>query len=108
MLTYDDAMALLAGLTSRQVRAFVLARISSREERAVYDYRAAGVSYDTLLLVSVCELIRANRIPKPPSVAHGRRLGRCCGGADLVNTIPREPALERLTRRDRGPSRPTT
>jgi hypothetical protein len=61
MLTYDDAMALFAGLTGRQVRELVRTRIQSCQARGLYDQLVAGVSHDALLVISARELLRTQR-----------------------------------------------
>ncbi|MDP9037130.1 MAG: hypothetical protein M3O50_20215 [Myxococcota bacterium] len=59
-MTMEDAMALLQGLTTQQMRTLVLTRLT-HDEAARYDVLTRAVSYDVLLLVSARTILRQGR-----------------------------------------------
>jgi hypothetical protein len=60
----DEAMTLLEGLTAREIREFMRARLSPSEAEA-FETLIESVSRDVLLLVSARALTRLGALPQP-------------------------------------------
>jgi hypothetical protein len=57
MTTIEEALALVAGLTSEQIRAFMATQLAS-QEAVSFETMTAGVSHEVLVLVSARALVR--------------------------------------------------